>query len=380
MKKLLTWISNLNRIFWERAVRSTYVDAKSLSVFRIIAGLFLLLAYMPSFSWIGDMPKTLFNPPVLSLTNLFDSFPGKTFFFVLDSLVLLSLICLTLGIKARISAMVYLVVCLVGLNFQYSFGKISHPILAYVMMGCMAFSGWGRHLAMLPDKESKIDNTAKSISLFGILICFGMFTAGFEKALVWVDFDLTLNGFLNWSHNGIFHYYKDYLFAPYIKYLPTALLELFDYTAVLFELSPLLFLLYSKRGWKVWLLTACAFHLINIFLLNIPYPFHFIVYLAFVDFTSLYHKLQYYLSLAYIRRIATGIVVLLILIRCMELVFGRSLASIFLKQGETMSLMYSGIVVWGIAIALVVNDILQEQRKKKYQKFITQIDTPKGPF
>lgn len=278
------------------------------------------------------MPKTFFNPPVFSLANIFDSFPGETFFLVLDCLVFLSLICLTLGIKARISALVYLVVCLVGINFQYSFGKISHIILAYLMMGCMAFSGWGKYLAIWPDKESRFDNTAKSLSLFSVLICFGMFTAGFEKALVWMDFDLSLNGFLNWSQNSIFNSKKHFLFAPYVRYFPAILLELFDYTAVLFELSPLIFLLHSRRSWKIWLSMACTFHLTNILLLNIPFPLHIIVYLVFVDFTWLYQKLQYYLSLFYFKCIAAGIIFLIVLIRCMHLVFDQSIVSVFFES------------------------------------------------
>ena len=363
MKKCFTWISNLNRLFWERVVRSTYVDAKSLSVFRIIAGFFLLLAYMPSFGWIADMPKTFFNPPILSPANLFDSFPDKTFFFILDSLVLLSLVCLTLGVKARISALVFLIVCLVGLNFQYSFGKISHPILAYIMTGCMAFSGWGRYLAILPDKESEFDNTAKSLALFSVLIGFGMFTAGFEKALIWVDFDLTLNGFLDWSQKGIFKSYKDHLLAPYVKYLPAVLLEFLDYTAVFFELSPFLFLLHSRRGWKVWLLMACTFHLANIFLLNIPFPLHFIVYLAFVDFTWLYHKLNYYLSLPYFKRMAIGVVVLIVLTRMVQLLLGGSIVSASMEQDEAALLnLYVSAAAWCIAIVLVVNNILRERK------------------
>ena len=366
MKKYFTWISNLNRLFWERVVRSTYVDAKSLSVFRIIVGLFLLLCHMPSFGWIGDMPKTFFNPPVLSLTNLFDSFPDKTFFVILDSLVLLSLVCVTLGIKARISAMVYLVVCLVGLNFQYSFGKISHPILSYIMMGCMAFSGWGKHLAILPDGESKLDNTAKSLSLFSILICFGMFTAGLEKAIVWIDFDTTFNGLVNWSLIGIFEYYRLDFFAPYVPHFPPVLLEFFDYTAVFFELSPLLFLPYSRKGWKLWLLMACTFHLANILLLNIPFQAHFIVYLAFVDFTWLYHKLRHYLSLPHVKHIATSVFALIVLIRIIQLLFGETIVSVFLKLDEGVLLnLYLSAIIWCVAILLIVKDIFQERLRKK---------------
>jgi len=229
------------------------------------------------------------------------------------------------------------------------------------MVGCLAFSGWGRHLALLPDKESRLDNTAKSLSLFSVLICFGMFTAGFEKALSWLDFDLTFNGFLSWSQNSIFRDFKHYLFAPYIKYLPAALLEAFDYTAVFFELSLLLFLLHSRQAWKGWLLIACIFHLSNAVLLNIPYPRHIIVYLAFVDFTWLYHKLRDYLSLFYFRSIAVGVIVLIILIRCMLLFESPQITDFLEEDGTALLNLYSSIVAWCIAAILVANNLFQER-------------------
>lgn len=362
MKKLLTSIRQLNRLFWERVVKSTHTDTKSLSAFRVVAGLFLLIAYMPSFSWIANMPSTFFYPPVFSIANMFDTFPGRLFFCLIDGLVLISLICVTIGVKARVSALVYLIACLVGLSFQYSFGKISHTILSYVMMGCMAFSGWGRHLAVLPDKKSKYDNTAKSLSLFGVLLCFGMFTAGFEKALYWVDFDLQFNGFLGWSQNSIFKDYKYHLLAPYVKYFPSLFLELFDYIAVCFELSPLLFLLHARRSWKIWLLMACIFHLINALLLNVPYPRHIIVYLVFIDFRWLYQKLKHSLRLFYVKYIAASIVIIIISVRCIQLTSGKNMTAVYFDPDEAILLgLYLSIVAWCVAIMLFIRDIRQER-------------------
>ncbi|MBD0257998.1 MAG: hypothetical protein ICV83_19975, partial [Cytophagales bacterium] len=185
MRKLYTWTNSLNALFWARVVRSTALSTKSLSAFRVVVGFFLLITHTP-FNWIASAPRALFNPPVLSLANFFDGFPGRAFFIALDAASLLSLACLAMGIRARTSTFVYLLAAIIGQSFQYSFGKIDHPIMLYALLGCMTFSGWGRHLAVLRDKPTKTDSTSRSLSLLSVLLCFAMFSAGFEKALNWV--------------------------------------------------------------------------------------------------------------------------------------------------------------------------------------------------
>ena len=375
MKRLYNWINDLNQFFWERMIFSTAVDSKSLSALRVLTGLLLLAVFGPTFSWIGQVPKAFFNPPLLSAAALFDGFPGGWLFQMLDAVALLSLVCLTVGIRAGVATVVYLLSCIIGLHFQYSFGKIDHSIMMYFFLGCMSFSGWGSHLAVVPDKPVEKGTTIKSLSLLGVVLCFAMFTAGFEKAINWVDFDLSVNGFLDWSQSGIYATYRHYLLAPYVKHLPPLILELIDYCAVAFELTPLLFLLHSRKNWRFWLLIACMFHMANTLLLNIPFTAQAIIYLAFIEFNWLYQKLCYQYRKPSFRYAAVGVVAVLVVIRVARTYFGVSLVTFLTPEVVTQLGLYFGLVIWGIAILLIMRSFMKSYTiadQKNIQRYISK--------
>jgi hypothetical protein len=375
MKKLYTWINSLNELFWTRVVRSTALRAESLSAFRVVFSLFLLVTHTP-FNWIASAPRALFNPPVLSLANLFDGFPGRAFFVVLDAASLLSLACLAIGIRARTATIVYLLAAIVGQSFQYSFGKIDHPILLYALLGCMAFSGWGQHLAVLPDKKAKSDSTIRSLSLLSVLICFAMFTAGFEKALNWVDFDLNTNGFISWFRLGYYVYDRQFLLAHLVNYFPPLLLELFDYAAVALELSPLFFLLHSRKGWRVWLLIVCAFHLVNTLLLNIAFIENTMVYLAFVDFTGLYHRLRALVSVPAIKRVVVGGLGIVVAVKGVFVFSTVSpLAFVTFEQLKTFWLC-TGLLIWAGAVTVLARSLALPLGRGTEVAPVAQANTP----
>ena len=356
MRRLYTWTNSLNELFWERVVRSTALSAESLSAFRVVFSFFLLVTHTP-FNWIAAAPRALFNPPVLSLANLFDGFPGTAFFIALDAASLLSLVCLAMGIRARTATIVYLLAAIIGQSFQYSFGKIDHPIMLYALLGCMTFSGWGQHLGVLRDKETKSDSTTRSLSLLSVLICFAMFTAGFEKALNWVDFDLKTNGFISWFRQGYYVSDRQFLLAHLVNYFPPLLLESFDYAAVALELSPLFFLLHSRKGWRVWLLIVCTFHLFNTLLLNIAFIENTMVYLVFLDFTGLYHKLRSLVSGFVIKRVVVGGFMVLVIAKGV-FIFGTvsPLAFVTFEQLKTFWLC-TGLLIWSGAITVIARSI-----------------------
>lgn len=369
MKTFFTWIDKLNQRFWARVVSSTALDVRSLSAFRIVIGVFLLTIKFTTFGWIADAPQALFYPPIFSVANLFDGFPGETVFFLLDCVLLLSLTCFTLGIKARLSTMIYLVSFVVGLSFNYSFGKIDHSTtLLCVVLACMSFSGWGSHLAILPDKITKVDSPAKSLSLLSVVLCFAMFTAGFPKLLNWIDFDTTTNGFLSWYRIGFYSLGKQYFLAPYVQHLPALVFELFDYAAVLLELTPLLFLLYSRKAWRVWLLLVCLFHLANSLLLNIPFTQNSLVYLVFIDFSWLYRKIRANLPLVKYSVVAF---VLLFASTRLVLIFTQSqLLNAVSPETEMQLTLYLDVAVWVVSIAFIANSILSGDHTPAKGRFV----------
>ena len=291
MKNSSSLIDSWNNRFWASAVKSSYLNVESLSAFRIIVGLFILFIYHPTFSWITVVPDVLFNPPVFSTAFLFSGFPGIAFFAVIDFIRVASSICLTLGVKSRISGIIYVLASVLALNFQYSFGKIDHNILIYAMIACMSFSGWGSKLAIVPDKEASTQLRAKTLSLYALLVCFAFFTAGYLKGLNWVNLDTTKAGTANWFYNGFFDLHRNKFLAPYFLNLPFVLFKVMDCIAVAFEVTGVIFLVYSRKAWKLWLVTAALFHVVNMLMLNISFLPNVMVYSVFINYSGLYRKI-----------------------------------------------------------------------------------------
>lgn len=263
----------------KRIQRSTCLPVWHASIFRIFFGFFLLLFDTPYFGWMGDVPNSFFNPPLLSVSRLFPGFPSDEILFALDILVVPLAVFITVGIRPRISGFAFVFIYLVGSSFEYSFGKIEHAIMPIAALLCFSFSNWGTKNALVPDRRWPFHSLSSAV--LAVLISFGMFTAGFEKLLYWVDFDLSTNGFLSWFYSGYFNLGGQYLLADLVFRLPRWLLELMDYSAVVLELSPFLCLLSGARFWKSWLLVACMFHLATTCLLNITFMVHIPVYSVF---------------------------------------------------------------------------------------------------
>ena len=154
----------------------------------------------------------------------------------------------------------------------------------------MAFIDLGVPYALVPDRRINPKVTARALATAGVLIAFGMFTAGFDKALHWINFDLSTGGFLSWFYSGYYTLDRNLLLAPFVLKLPPQSFKILDYAAVAFELSPFFFLLAGRAGWRAWLLVATCFHLANALLLNIPFHTHVLVYLPFVAFARFFER------------------------------------------------------------------------------------------
>ncbi|WP_296702340.1 hypothetical protein [Algoriphagus sp.] len=348
-------MNRLNQLFWKRVTESTQMTLESLVILRILAGLFFLIIYSPFFSWIGEVPQAFFFPPTLSLANLFSGFPPAYFFYGLDILITLALLGVTLGYKAKVSGIVASILLFIGFNWQYSMGKIDHNILLLAFLAIMSFSGWGSNAALVPDRSEPKGHKEKATSLLAVLLCFGMFSAGFLKAYVWLDFDPTMNGFLRWYYSGLYGKGTDYFFIKYLQELIFWWLDLMDYGGVLFEWSPFLFLLIGRKSWRLWLLGATLFHLTNLLILNIPFTPSFIIYLTFLNLEVLYPKIERLFEKKVNRQIFVGLVVLLGVNR---LLYSFSIPYSyfeFLKQRDVI--MYLALILWVSSAGLFARNI-----------------------
>ena len=272
MKNIID-LNNLLRRSFQRLNQITKVY--NLEYFRIILGLLFLINFR-DLSFLGDMPRTLFRPHALNFTNLFDSWPAGEFFdFIFYSKLILA-ISIILGFKTRISFLIIGVFSIIQSGFIYSFGKIDHGILMNILPFVMAFTNSGCKKAILPDKEIKSPNL--SITILAIFITFGFFTAGLEKAFNWIDFNTNTSGFLSWFYPSFYSIGRDKLLAPLALNFPWWLTEIMDYTAVIFELSGLIFLLAGRKSWYTYILIASIFHLFNTLFLNIPFQLHILIF------------------------------------------------------------------------------------------------------
>ncbi|HSJ66713.1 MAG TPA: hypothetical protein VK921_03515 [Anditalea sp.] len=376
MKKSSNYFEAVNSAFWCRIGKSVQVNNQSLSIFRIITGCFLLLFY-ESFSWLSEFPDALFTPPIMSLANFTSGFPNSYVMKSIDVARLFLIMAIIFGIKTRSSTFLYVALTVICNSFLYSLGKINHDSnLLMAMLIVLSFSGWGLKLSLIPDSRIKYDSQMASLAILAVIISFGMFTAGFEKASQWIDFDLHTSGFASWFYQGYIANGRDYFLAPYIPRLPFYLFELLDYTAVIFELSPFVFLLISKRAWHSWLLIACIFHLLNILTLNISFTGHFLVYMAFIDYSGSFKWLSArmsYLNMKLALSLATGSVFIL---HFGNLIFRDGYYSItdFISSDYSLSLSFSiEILLWIVAIFIFgkrIIDLYNNKVKSMDQEFV----------
>jgi hypothetical protein len=288
----MIWIDRAIGWFWARVAASAAPAVAGLGFLRILSGLFLMLIVAPYSYWVGTSPPTFFKPPSVSVMGLASGFPSTPVMWLADIAAFALSCCVLLGVRARLATLLLVVVGALSSNATMCFGKIDHDAMLWTFLGCMAFSGWGRTLALLPDKPSRLDHPRRAFSLMAVCLGFGMSVIGVHKALGWVDFDLKTNGFLGWFVHGYFVDGRRDLLAKQVPSIPPLGLELIDYAGVVFEGACLIALLVGRRVWRFWVMAACLFHLINILTLNIPFLQNLLIYLAFVDFGDIQRKLE----------------------------------------------------------------------------------------
>jgi hypothetical protein len=292
MTKSLIFIERSLTIFWQRLEDTCSNDARSLGLFRIFWGMYILLFFTPYSAFVGQVPQAFYNPPVLSLAFLFAGFPPYWLMLAGDLVRIWLVVLITIGIKTRFCTIVLCLLTFISNNFVYSFGKIDHDTLVWAVALCLAFTDWGVPYALVPDRRVSPKAATRALATAGVLIAFGFFTAGFEKALHWINFDLSTGGFLSWFYGGYYTFDRKLLLAPLVFRVPPQLFKILDYAAVAFELSPFFFLLAGPAAWRAWLLVATCFHLANALLLNIPFWDHVLVYLPFVAFARSFGRLN----------------------------------------------------------------------------------------
>ncbi|WP_339839826.1 hypothetical protein [uncultured Maribacter sp.] len=283
MKGTLNYIDSFIGNIFKRIENSSKLDTQSIAYFRVFMGIFMLSHYLPDWLWFGDAPQAFFSPHMFTATGLFDGFWDKNLYFLLDLSNIILFAMVTLGIKARLSFFLLFIVNFIGFSFEFSFGKIDHEVhLFLIVLLTLAFTNAGTKTALIKDKLIKSKTQQWALSLLCIYIAFGFFTAGLPKFIRWVDFDINHIGFLDWFFKGYYTYDRQLLLADSVFNTPYIVFEILDHIAPTIELLSFVFLLWSRRAWRIYLIILCFFHLGNMMLLNIEFALNITGYGLFI--------------------------------------------------------------------------------------------------
>ncbi len=319
MIRFLSFIDGLLGRFFERVKVATWVNGTSLAYFRIFFGLLMLIYFLPSWSWLGEVPQAFFNPRPLSVAYLSEDIPPASVFVFFDVLVVVLLSLITLGVRTRLCLLLMFIISGALYSYSFSLEKIDHFTSIFLFAyPALAFTNSGTRFALVKDKAVSSATQARSLGVLGIAIAFSFLTGGIAKCVNWIDFDPSMNGFTNWAYTGFFWDENQYLLAPYVLKFPVWLLEMADYLAAIFEISAFLFLLAGKKYWRMFLLLASIFHLANLLLLNFGFNLNVLCYGIFIIAPVLGNKNLS--AVSFFKSSKKFFVFLILLIACLQII------------------------------------------------------------
>lgn len=283
MIRLLGFIDDFLGGIFHRIGLSTAVSTEQLALFRIFFGGLLLCYFLPSWSWLNDVPPGFFDPQFLSFAYLTDDYLPDAVYIFSDVLVVIILLLITLGIHTRKCLLFMFVISAILYSYTFSFGKVDHYTNLFLFTyPVLAFTNSGTKFALLKDRALNKRTQEVALTVLGIVIVFGYLSAGLAKFLNWIDFDPDSSGFLYWLYYSYFNSGNQYLLSPYLFQLPTYLFEPLDYLAALFEVSGFFFLLKGRKYWIFYLTLASAFHLANLLTLNLSFALNVLCFGIFI--------------------------------------------------------------------------------------------------
>lgn len=290
---------------------SFLLSPESLGLYRISYALFLLIFGVPNFTWISNFPAVFYNPPLLSPQTFFSGFPGYGFLLLISLGTCITAILVLFGYKTRLTSILLAFFIFTGKSFAYSFGKIDHDFLIWIIPLVMSFSNWGAAYS-LDAKANQQDREVQNwpIVLLALILCLGMFSAGLPKLL---------GGWLDISSQAVRgHFLREYyvnerqdLLAPLFLNLKSPLIwEFFDYAGVLLEIF-FLFAILRPNLFRFFVICAIFFHVFNYLMLNIAFTVNIILYLLFIDWGMVISKLRKNNVLQFLKR-AINVKILLV--------------------------------------------------------------------
>jgi hypothetical protein len=259
-----------------------HVSDEHLGFIRVLYCAFVLFVIgVPSVTWIAGNPQLLFDPPLLSIANLFAGWPSDGVLWILSLSLVISFLLLLFGFFVPTVSVLVSLLLIVAMNLQFSFGKMDFNILLALAPLAMARSGWGNRYT-LARGSSAPNRSGVCLGVLAIVVGFAMFTAGFQKVVGgWLDPRSQASyAHVVWNSYGE---QRHALLVPLAMRLRSAVLwESLDYLTVGFEV---LFLVAAiRRSWfRAWIGFAIIFHTSTLLVLDIGFSVIFAAYLVFFE-------------------------------------------------------------------------------------------------
>ena len=268
-------------------------DAAALGVIRAaICGFVLLQMLLTDFAAFGHLPTTVMRPTgTMQLVpwRLYDALVTPRGMLILKALLVVSLLCASLGIFTAITSKSSALLFLFYEGLVRSFGLFNHDeMIGVYILVVLAFTPCGDDFSIdsrLGRAKPRLPRIAYGypILLMRILVAWSYFTSALIK--------MRVTGLRYFSPDNmpvvsIWHsldnlhesQHKLAFWLPNIRGITGAIVVV----ALLWELSfPLA--IFSKRARRIILPFGFVFHLLTIFFMNISFPYHMAAYAVFVD-------------------------------------------------------------------------------------------------
>jgi Vitamin K-dependent gamma-carboxylase len=277
-------------------------SAFALGVVRsVVHGTFLISVLATSFSALGSLPVTLLRPTgamKLLPWSFYDQLQSPSDMLILKTALVLSLLAGTAGFLTSISTKISFLLVLFYQGLLRSFGHFNHDeMLPVYYLAVLAFTPCGDEFSLdglLRKNRSERPALAYAypILLMQLLMAWTYFSSALIKlrvaGLQYLSADnlpvLAIFHSLDNLHDTSF---KWAFWLPQIRtWLPLAV-----GLVLVWELIFPLAVFWKRLRW--WILGfGVVFHLATLFVMNILFPHHFAMYLVFVNWDRLSHRLH----------------------------------------------------------------------------------------
>lgn len=268
------------------------VTPEGLGLLRIFTALFLLFFLIPGdgadhYRFLTTLPSDFYAPPPGPMM-LFDNFPGRITFQVLETVVIISALMILVGYHTKWASLITGLSVLLLQGFIFSVGKIDHEILLALVPALMAYSNWGAAFSIDSLRKTGDRRTESwPLTLLALFIGFMMFTAGFPKILGgWLDLSTQaaqshlLNQFYVRERQDLLAVFAVQWYRPFFW-------EILDWATVLFEIG-FLIAIFRASWFKIFIGIAVLFHFSTMMVMNIAFLPNFIAYAVFLNWDAIY--------------------------------------------------------------------------------------------